>query len=210
MNERQVVNAGAGVLTVYGLVGLAIKIISAMQFAQGLPDVAAVWNNPNLNWSGIYLLCFLLGGAVLLVRNWDVWRRWWNMRRANQLRTWDMPLEFAVDYIAFDSLLALTLREGEEIESAAAALIEKLRCGEVHVAGRTQASMSLTPIPAPIVQDLWLGYSIENPRHDPKTFNARMMWAQDRSCLVYEGLFVDKAEVQGVWLPKPKSRRLYG
>jgi hypothetical protein len=167
-------------------------------------DIVALFKVPavEISWDGIWLIIliasivFLIGANFTAVRN-------WNANRIEQTtRHWNMNLCDALAYLSYGTVFGEAWPEPHKSRMAGSVLYEAARKGTIEIAGQRTGSLLLTPISP----NWFSGSTVLELKHCTRAAERNaFLLDSDKTTVIYSSLTVDRAQIERVWLRKPRS-----
>lgn len=150
-SHRLIGNSIAGASLSAGLIGgIApgiLRLLDWLDLASSLLRAMSLFEDPRINWQGVWIVVSLLAASALVAVNWSVMRGALKARSKAKRGGWDISGADAVRYIAAESLISPSLPANASQRAAAAALLEAAGSNKIKLAGCRAGGGVLERIP---------------------------------------------------------------
>ena len=181
------------------LAWLIYKVITWFGDAQAANDMIDIVRGFDINW-GLPLLWIVCLGFCGLV--WSLWP--WATRIYSEWtyeppRDWDATAEEAINYIAYATHVSRTLPKNQRLEMAAETFIDAAKSGRIKCIGRRPDTATAIPIKKHVWRDYKPSWRVRQAQYRDEELHTFML-IKDKGEPLYEGIMVDRDEIEKTWL----------
>ena len=161
-------------------------------------------------WFWVFILagiaCFSFGSAWFIGLSWDIIAKWRNQHKKaykfKHHRTWDVLFDDAIIYVCDSSIYGKGLSESQGLIQAFGALVEKIKTGELALAGMPAGSPEQRKITPEEIKEYVFDAAIDRPSYSNDVRAIKRVFIKDKGEKPekkFSGLFVDRAQLEKIW-----------
>ena len=215
MRAKDITNTGAIAVGSFSILGWLLpsvaKWIGWVEWAQGLSAVFALFSDPRISWPGIYVLLSMGAATLFAVNNWSEVRVWLARRKELKDHRWDISITEAAMHVAVGTYFGDALKFEDIVQKAShclQAVWEAARAGKLPLGASAPGIATPDAISRRELRDLFLTFkTMPSPRYSygPVIFDVRIVRPADKTKVVYDKIFTDRAALDRLWRRSPQK-----